>query len=85
MPDVKGRTEIINWYLRKIKVDPGRTSHDWRLLSLNNYLIHQQINRLIYNQISCLNSEGLQQYMTFILFQLSLAYTNLLYLSRRGG
>ncbi|XP_067109228.1 ATP-dependent zinc metalloprotease YME1L1-like isoform X1 [Osmerus mordax] len=22
MPDVKGRTEIINWYLRKIKVDP---------------------------------------------------------------
>uniref|UniRef100_A0A8K9VC09 AAA+ ATPase domain-containing protein n=1 Tax=Oncorhynchus mykiss TaxID=8022 RepID=A0A8K9VC09_ONCMY len=22
-PDVKGRTEILNWYLRKIKVDPG--------------------------------------------------------------
>lgn len=22
-PDVKGRTEIINWYLKKIKVDPG--------------------------------------------------------------
>lgn len=23
-PDVKGRTEILNWYLTKIKVDPGR-------------------------------------------------------------
>lgn len=23
-PDVKGRTEILNWYLSKIKVDPGR-------------------------------------------------------------
>lgn len=22
-PDVKGRTEILNWYLKKIKVDPG--------------------------------------------------------------
>lgn len=22
-PDVKGRTEILNWYLSKIKVDPG--------------------------------------------------------------
>lgn len=22
-PDVKGRTEILKWYLRKIKVDPG--------------------------------------------------------------
>ncbi len=25
-PDVKGRTEILNWYLKKIKVDPGVTS-----------------------------------------------------------
>lgn len=24
-PDVKGRTEILNWYLSKIKVDPGRS------------------------------------------------------------
>ena len=23
-PDVKGRTEILNWYLKKIRVDPGR-------------------------------------------------------------
>lgn len=23
-PDVKGRTEILNWYLSKITVDPGR-------------------------------------------------------------
>lgn len=23
-PDVKGRTEILKWYLRKIKVDSGR-------------------------------------------------------------
>lgn len=23
-PDVKGRTEILNWYLSKIKVDTGR-------------------------------------------------------------
>jgi hypothetical protein len=23
-PDVKGRTEILNWYLKKIKVDQGR-------------------------------------------------------------
>lgn len=23
-PDVKGRTEILKWYLSKIKVDPGR-------------------------------------------------------------
>lgn len=22
-PDIKGRTEILNWYLKKIKVDPG--------------------------------------------------------------
>lgn len=22
-PDVKGRTEILNWYLKKIKVDPS--------------------------------------------------------------
>lgn len=22
-PDVKGRTEILKWYLKKIKVDPG--------------------------------------------------------------
>lgn len=22
-PDIKGRTEIINWYLKKIKVDSG--------------------------------------------------------------
>lgn len=24
-PDVKGRKEILNWYLSKIKVDPGRS------------------------------------------------------------
>jgi len=23
-PDVKGRTEILNWYLKKVKVDPGK-------------------------------------------------------------
>lgn len=26
-PDVKGRTEILNWYLSKIKVDPGKSEH----------------------------------------------------------
>uniref|UniRef100_A0A3Q1FG09 YME1-like 1b n=1 Tax=Acanthochromis polyacanthus TaxID=80966 RepID=A0A3Q1FG09_9TELE len=26
-PDVKGRTEILNWYLKKIKVDPVQRSH----------------------------------------------------------
>lgn len=25
-PDVKGRTEILKWYLKKIKVDPGTKS-----------------------------------------------------------
>lgn len=25
-PDIKGRTEILNWYLKKIKVDPGVSS-----------------------------------------------------------
>lgn len=25
-PDVKGRTEILKWYLKKIKVDPGTCS-----------------------------------------------------------
>lgn len=24
-PDVKGRTEILNWYLSKIKVDTGKS------------------------------------------------------------
>lgn len=24
-PDVKGRTEILNWYLSKIKVDPSKS------------------------------------------------------------
>lgn len=28
-PDVKGRTEILNWYLSKIKVDPGRSQCDY--------------------------------------------------------
>lgn len=30
-PDVKGRTEILKWYLKKIKVDPGILSHTWRM------------------------------------------------------
>lgn len=29
-PDVKGRTEILNWYLSKIKVDPGKSQNTLR-------------------------------------------------------
>lgn len=40
-PDVKGRTEILNWYLKKIKVDPGvffSRSSGWRLKLLQGFL-----------------------------------------------
>lgn len=26
-PDVKGRTEILNWYLSKIKVEPSKSQY----------------------------------------------------------
>lgn len=26
-PDVKGRTEILNWYLSKIKIDPSKSQY----------------------------------------------------------
>lgn len=29
-PDVKGRTEILNWYLSKIKVDPSKSQYSLR-------------------------------------------------------
>lgn len=29
-PDVKGRTEILNWYLSKIKVDPSKSQYTLR-------------------------------------------------------
>lgn len=48
-PDVKGRKEILNWYLSKIKVDPGTSPH--RLIC---YIVvrpvaksNKSINRLI--------------------------------------
>lgn len=34
-PDVKGRTEILNWYLKKIKVDPSE-----KLESANEEWVH---------------------------------------------
>lgn len=37
-PDVKGRTEILNWYLKKIKVDPGVWSHLLRLNLATRFL-----------------------------------------------
>lgn len=36
-PDVKGRTEILNWYLSKIKVDPGKSEHTIKK-NPNNYI-----------------------------------------------
>lgn len=34
-PDVKGRTEILKWYLKKIKVDPG-TEHPYIHTTMHN-------------------------------------------------
>lgn len=34
-PDVKGRTEILNWYLSKIKVDPGRFAQNIFLIYIS--------------------------------------------------
>lgn len=38
-PDVRGRTEILNWYLKKIKVDPGVTSTFCSPSQMNHYSI----------------------------------------------
>lgn len=36
-PDVKGRTEILNWYLSKIKVDPGKSQYTLRKTKASIY------------------------------------------------
>lgn len=43
-PDVKGRTEILNWYLSKIKVDPGRSQ--WKKTS--NIKVHLHEFTIVY-------------------------------------
>lgn len=36
-PDVKGRTEILNWYLAKIKVEPSKSQYTIRKTKMGIY------------------------------------------------